>query len=135
MSSTTGQTRSTSRDPNTSQSSKQNMRYKILRTLGRGSFSKVKEAVHLLTGEAVAIKVLDKSRINGEEDMARVDREMKILKSLDHPHLVPVYEIFETDKYFFFVMEHASKGELSDFICEMECLPEEIANKMFCLED
>ena len=122
--------RSDSRDSGTSKS-KQGMRYKILRTLGRGSFSKVKEAVHLLTGEAVAIKVLDKSRICGDEDMARVDREMKILKSLDHPNLVPVYEIFETDKYFFFVMEHASKGELSDYICELECLPENTANKMF----
>ena len=106
-------------------------RYKLLRTLGKGSFSKVKEAVHIVSGELVAIKVLDKAMIAKEEDLNRIKREIKILKVANHPNLISLYEIMETDKYYFFVMEHAQGGELSKYICDRGKLDEKTACKMF----
>jgi 5'-AMP-activated protein kinase, catalytic alpha subunit len=106
-------------------------RYKLLRTLGKGSFSKVKEAVHIISGELVAIKVLDKAMIAKEEDLNRIKREIKILKVANHPNLISLYEIMETDKYYFFVMEHAPGGELSKYICDRGKLDEKTACRMF----
>lgn len=54
--------------------------YLVGRTLGQGTFGKVKLAVHILTGEQVAIKVLEKDKMVDEEDIARVSREIQILK-------------------------------------------------------
>ena len=53
-------------------------KYIILRTLGKGSFGKVKEALHVLSGEKIAIKILEKARIKKEEDLTRIKREIKI---------------------------------------------------------
>jgi 5'-AMP-activated protein kinase, catalytic alpha subunit len=106
-------------------------RYKLLRTLGKGSFSKVKEAVHIISGELVAIKVLDKAMIAKEEDLNRIKREIKILKVANHPNLISLYEIMETDKYYFFVMEHAPGGELSKYICDRGKLDEKTACRLF----
>ena len=106
-------------------------RYKLIKTLGKGSFSKVKEAVHLITGELVAIKVLDKAMITNNEDIIRIKREIKILMTACHPNIVSLYEIMETEKYYFFVMEHASGGELSKYICDRIKLDEKEACRLF----
>ena len=106
-------------------------RYKLLRTLGKGSFSKVKEAVHIVSGELVAIKVLDKAMITKEEDLVRIRREIKILKTSNHPNLISLYEIMETEKYYFFVMEHAAGGELSKYICDRGKLDERKSCRFF----
>lgn len=106
-------------------------RYKLIRTLGKGSFSKVKEAAHIVTGELVAIKVLDKAMVTKEEDLMRIKREIKILKTAIHPNLISLYEIMETEKYYFFVMEHAAGGELSKYICDRGRLDEKRACQMF----
>ena len=106
-------------------------RYKLIRTLGKGSFSKVKEAVHIVSGELVAIKVLDKAMITKEEDLMRIRREIKILKTSNHPNLISLYEIMETEKYYFFVMEHAAGGELSKYICDRGKLDEKKSCRFF----
>lgn len=63
------------------------------KTLGKGSFGKVKEAVHIVTGQKLAIKVLDKEKIAKKGDEIRVDREMKILKTMHHPNIIQLYEV------------------------------------------
>lgn len=92
--------------------------YLILKNLGEGSFGKVKEALHVLTQEKIAVKVLEKSRITTEEEKMRVKREIDILRRIKHPYIVQLYEVIETDKYHFLVMEHMEKGELADYIEE-----------------
>lgn len=87
-----------------------------MRTLGKGSFGKVKEALHVISGEKIAIKILEKDKIKKEEDLMRVRREIEILKRVRHPNIIQLYEVIETSKYFFFVMECAEKGDLSDYI-------------------
>lgn len=91
-------------------------KYIILRTLGEGSFGKVKEALHVVSNEKIAIKILEKAKIKTAEDMQRIKREIDILQRMEHPHIIQLYEVIETNKYFFFVMEVVEQGELSDYI-------------------
>ena len=67
-------------------------------TIGEGTFGKVKEAIHIITGEKVAIKILEKSRITEVADVERVSREIHILKLIRHPNIIQLYEIIETPK-------------------------------------
>jgi 5'-AMP-activated protein kinase catalytic alpha subunit len=56
--------------------------------LGEGTFGKVKLGKHIITGEKVAIKILEKSKISDIADVERVSREIHILKIVKHPHVV-----------------------------------------------
>ncbi len=101
----------------------------MLRTLGKGSFGKVKEALHVISGEKIAIKILEKDKIQKEDDLLRIRREIDILRRVRHANIIQLYEVrlseqvIETGKYFFFVMECAEKGELSDYIESREKYP------------
>ena len=58
----------------------------------------MREGTHLLTQEKVAIKILEKEKINDQADINRVMREIQILKIVRHPNIVQLYEIIETSK-------------------------------------
>lgn len=62
--------------------------YKIEKTIGQGTFGKVKLAIHSLTGEKVAVKILEKDRIADSSDIERVSRELHILKLIRHPNII-----------------------------------------------
>ena len=79
--------------------------YRIEKTIGEGTFGKVKLAVHVPTGEQVAIKILEKSKIHDQEELERVEKEIKYLKMLNHPNIIQIYEIIENSKNFYLVME------------------------------
>ena len=64
----------------------------------------------------VAVKILEKEKINDQKDVERITREIKILKKVRHPNVIQLYEIIETEKELFMIMEHANGGELFDFI-------------------
>lgn len=67
--------------------------YIIEKTLGEGTFGKVKRGTHQLSGEKVAIKILEKDRIVEVADVERVQREIHILKLVRHPHIIQLYEV------------------------------------------
>lgn len=69
-----------------------------------------------MTGEKVAIKVLEKEKILDVSDVERVAREIHILKVVRHPHVVQLYEIIETTKELYLIMEYARGGELFEYI-------------------
>ena len=71
---------------------------------------------HMPTGEKVAIKILEKDRIVDVADVERVAREIHILKLIRHPNIIQLYEIIETPKHLFLVMEFMEQGELFDYI-------------------
>ncbi len=66
----------------------------------------------------MAIKILEKKKIVDVSDIERVSREIHILKMIRHPNLIQMYEIIETTKYLFLVMEYCSGGELFDYIAD-----------------
>lgn len=72
--------------------------YNIEKSIGEGTFGKVKLGTHHLTGEKVAIKILEKDRITDVSDVERVAREIHILKLIRHPNIIQLYEIIETPK-------------------------------------
>jgi 5'-AMP-activated protein kinase catalytic alpha subunit len=86
--------------------------YLLGKTLGEGTFGKVKLGTHILTGEKVAIKILEKSKIKNKGDVERVTREIHILKIMRHPNIIQLYEIIETPKQLYLIMEMAENGEL-----------------------
>ena len=101
------------------------------KVIGEGTFGKVRLGTHSLTGEKVAIKVLEKNRITDLADVERVVREIHILKLIRHPNIIQLYEIIETPKQLYFIMEYASGGELFDYIVEHTRLEESEACKFY----
>jgi len=103
----------------------------LLKTLGEGTFGTVKLGKDLRTNELRAIKILEKSRICNEGDTERVKREIKILKNIEHKHVIKLYDIIETQRRIYLIMEHASGGELFDYIVKKERLPEKEACELY----
>jgi len=62
--------------------------YYVGKSIGEGTFGKVKMGTHTLTGEKVAIKILEKERITDVSDVERVAREIHILKLIRHPNII-----------------------------------------------
>ena len=102
--------------------------YQFIKTIGEGTFGKVKLSVHLPTNEYVAIKILEKSKIHDKEELERVEKEIKYLKVFNHIHIIQIYEVIETDKNFYIVMEYVSGGELFNYIVDHEKLSEKEAS-------
>jgi 5'-AMP-activated protein kinase catalytic alpha subunit len=101
--------------------------YIIGKTIGEGTFGKVKLGTHILTGDKVAVKILEKERINDVADVERVSREIHILKLIRHPNIIQLYEIIETPKQLYLIMEYANGGELFDYIVKKHRVGEEEA--------
>uniref|UniRef100_H2ZG78 Maternal embryonic leucine zipper kinase n=1 Tax=Ciona savignyi TaxID=51511 RepID=H2ZG78_CIOSA len=96
--------------------------YRIKETVGSGGFAKVKRAVHLPTGETVAIKIMDKVALGA--DLPRVKTEIEAMKNLHHHHICRLYQVVETSRKIFMVLEYCSGGELFDYIVQRDRLSE-----------
>ncbi|PNX71996.1 SNF1-related protein kinase, partial [Trifolium pratense] len=105
--------------------------YKMGKTLGIGSFGKVKIAEHVLTGHKVAIKILNRRKIKNMEMEEKVRREIKILRLFMHHHIIRLYEVVETTTDIYVVMEYVKSGELFDYIVEKGRLQEDEARSFF----
>eukprot|EP00871_Galdieria_phlegrea_P005700 jgi/Galph1/617/GphlegSOOS_G5402.1 len=105
--------------------------YVLGKTLGVGSFGKVKLAEHEQTGKKVAVKILNRQKIKSLGMSEKVQREIKILKLFNHPHIVRLYEVIDTPTDIFVVTEYISGGELFDFIVERGRLSEDEARRFF----
>lgn len=67
--------------------------YVLKHTIGKGTFGKVKLGYHVPTEENVAIKILEKNKITDKDDMIRIEREIKISKTLNHLNIVKIFEV------------------------------------------
>uniref|UniRef100_A0A8C9ATP5 non-specific serine/threonine protein kinase n=1 Tax=Prolemur simus TaxID=1328070 RepID=A0A8C9ATP5_PROSS len=92
--------------------------YILLKTIGKGSFDKVKLARHILTGREVVIKIIDKTQLNPTSLLQRLFREVRIMKLLNHPNIVKLFEVIETEKTLYVIMEYGSRGEVFDCLVE-----------------
>ncbi|CAL6112637.1 Kinase [Hexamita inflata] len=98
--------------------------YIIGKTIGEGSFSKVKLGTHLLTNERVALKIIEKAKITESADVQRITREIQILKLLQHQNVVRLYEIIDTPRHLYIIQEYMQNGELFDYIVARKRLSE-----------
>ncbi|KAM3335873.1 hypothetical protein ACQJBY_030045 [Aegilops geniculata] len=108
--------------------------YNLGETLGAGTFGKVMIAYHKLTGHKVAIKILNRRKMKIMEMEEKANREIKILRSfIDfiHPHIIWIYEVIETPKDIFVVMEYCQNGDLLDYIVQKRRLQEDEARRIF----
>ncbi|XP_040976860.1 maternal embryonic leucine zipper kinase isoform X3 [Aquila chrysaetos chrysaetos] len=103
--------------------------YELHETIGTGGFAKVKLARHLLTAEKVAIKIMDKAALG--DDLPRVKIEIDAMKNLSHQHICRLYQVIETSKKIFMVLEYCPGGELFDYIISKDRLSEEEARVFF----
>ncbi|KAJ3274637.1 hypothetical protein HDV01_002479 [Terramyces sp. JEL0728] len=90
--------------------------YRLSKTVGQGEFGKVKLAHHVNTGNEVAIKLVKKEDIQKPGRTEKLIREIDILKSLDNPYIVKLYEVLETERYVGIVTAFASGGELFKYM-------------------
>jgi len=104
--------------------------YTLLKTIGKGQFGYVKLAIHDLTRERVAIKVIQKNRLD-EKTLKMVSREISIMKLLNHPNVIRLYEVIDSEIFLFLVMEYAAGGEIMDFIVTHGKLKERDARRIF----
>ena len=102
--------------------------YNFIKTIGEGTFGKVKLALHKPTKEPVAIKILEKRKINNKKDLERIEKEIKYMKILNHPNIVKIYEIIEDENNFYISMEYVSGGELFNYIVKNKRLEENEAS-------
>ena len=89
--------------------------YKIGKILGEGAFGEVRLCTHRESGEKRAVKVLRKDAMDEDETAAMLN-EINILRGLDHPNVVKIYEYFEDAKRFYIVTQFIEGGELFDEI-------------------
>ncbi|KAJ9167472.1 hypothetical protein P3X46_022123 [Hevea brasiliensis] len=87
-------------------------KYELGKLLGCGAFAKVYHARNLRTGQSVAIKIINKKKIANPTLMSNIKREISIMRRLNHPHIVKLYEVLASKTKIYFVMEFVKGGEL-----------------------
>uniref|UniRef100_A0A671S1D6 non-specific serine/threonine protein kinase n=1 Tax=Sinocyclocheilus anshuiensis TaxID=1608454 RepID=A0A671S1D6_9TELE len=106
--------------------------YRLLKTIGKGNFAKVKLARHVLTSKEVAVKIIDKTQLNSSS-LQKVSLLLHVL-ICDHLSFSPpvkLFEVIETDKTLYLVMEYASGGEVFDYLVAHGRMKEKEARAKF----
>eukprot|EP01135_Chromosphaera_perkinsii_P008945 Nk52_evm1s1532 gene=Nk52_evmTU1s1532 len=104
--------------------------YETDNAIGEGNFAQVKIATHVVTGEKVAIKMIDKTKLD-KTTRPKLYREVRIMKTLAHDNIVRLYEVIDTTDYLFLVLELASGGEIFDYLVSHGRMKEKDARKFF----
>ncbi|XP_037071803.1 5'-AMP-activated protein kinase catalytic subunit alpha-2-like isoform X3 [Pollicipes pollicipes] len=100
-------------------------------TIGKGTFGKVKFAVHQKTQNRVAVKILNREKIKNLDVAGKIKREIQNLKLFRHPHIIKLYQVISTPTDIFMVMEFVSGGELFEYIIKHGKLKEQEARRFF----
>ncbi|KAF9178308.1 hypothetical protein BGZ51_007887 [Haplosporangium sp. Z 767] len=106
--------------------------YVLGKTLGKGSSGCVKLACHRRTNDQVAIKIISKASLANKAAVHRgIEREIAIMKLINHPHVIQLYDVYETEKDLFLIMEYVSGGELFEYLVSRGRLDEAEALRFF----
>lgn len=106
-------------------------KYEVGRTIGEGTFAKVKFAQNSETGESVAMKILDKETILKHKMVDQIKREISIMKLVRHPYVVRLHEVLASRTKIFIILEFVTGGELFDKIVHQGRLSENEARRYF----
>ncbi|XP_042402550.1 CBL-interacting protein kinase 32-like isoform X1 [Zingiber officinale] len=116
---------------NTTKVKRRVSKYELGRTIGEGTFAKVKFARNIETGEPVAIKILDKEKVLKHKLVEQIKREVATMKLIKHPNVVRIYEVMGSKSKIFIVLEFATGGELFDKIVNHGRMREDKARRYF----
>ena len=107
--------------------------YEIGPDIGMGSYAKVKLAVHKKTLKKYAIKIYLKNSIDDEDKKNSIKNEIYILNKLNHENIMKLYDIINTPKYFYLILEYINGISLLDFINQtpLKKIPEKFCKKIF----
>jgi len=106
--------------------------YSIGKVLGEGAYGKVLHATHIMTGHKVAVKTFEKAKLVDLVARKRVSREIRILKYLDHPNIVQLFEVIDQPQRRYIIMEFASGGDLCKYVRDCKRLSEQESHRIFC---
>ncbi|XP_022961147.1 CBL-interacting serine/threonine-protein kinase 24 isoform X2 [Cucurbita moschata] len=106
-------------------------KYEMGRTVGEGTFAKVKFACNTETKEGVAMKVMAKSSILKHKMVEQIKREISIMKIVRHPHIVRLHEVLASQTKIYIILEFVSGGELYDKIVLHKKIPEFESRRYF----
>ncbi|CAD0054132.1 unnamed protein product [Aureobasidium pullulans] len=106
--------------------------YILGQTLGEGEFGKVKMGWKKEGGVQVAIKLIRRETLgNNPNRLPKIYREISILRGLQHPNIVRLHEMVETERHIGIILEYASGGELFDYILNHRYLKDNAARRLF----
>ena len=103
--------------------------YVVQETIGKGGYGEVKKVVHKITGETRAMKIIAKEGCD-EIYMKTVTNEISILRNLDHPHIIKLYEIYQDSHYIYMIIEYMQGGDLFSILQKRKYVNETIAAKV-----
>ncbi|KAJ6731609.1 CBL-INTERACTING SERINE/THREONINE-PROTEIN KINASE 21-RELATED [Salix purpurea] len=106
-------------------------KYRLGRTIGEGTYAKVKLAVDSTNGRPVAIKIMDRKMVMQSDLKNQVQREIRTMKLLHHPSIVRIHEVIGTKTKIYMVMEYVPGGQLADKMSYAKKLSESEARKIF----
>lgn len=107
--------------------------YKVGKVLGKGAYGKVHLGLHKLANMFVAMKSMSKKRLTEgkNNNKVKVDNEVALLKEIDHPGIVQLYEIFETDEHYLIILELCPGGDMIGYVRRRKKLSEDLARHFF----
>jgi calcium-dependent protein kinase len=101
--------------------------YRIGGKLGDGAFGSVRKITHRVTGEVRAVKTIHKKSLRTPEEQATFFNEVSVLRALDHPSILKLYEFYQDDKNYYLITEFCAGGELYDRIINAGSFSEAVA--------
>jgi 5'-AMP-activated protein kinase catalytic alpha subunit len=106
-------------------------KYRLLKTLGEGAFSKVKLGQHVDTNQTYAIKVIDRREVAAQNMENQLQREIDVMSRMDHPGLIKLHEVMNSPRNIFLVLDLAAGGELFNKLAQDGALAEPVARSYF----
>uniref|UniRef100_A0A453HQV9 non-specific serine/threonine protein kinase n=1 Tax=Aegilops tauschii subsp. strangulata TaxID=200361 RepID=A0A453HQV9_AEGTS len=106
-------------------------KYELGRTIGEGTFAKVRFARNTETGDPVAIKILDKEKLLKHKMVEQIKREIATMKLIKHPNVVRIHEVMGSKTKIYIVLEYVTGGELFDTIVNHGRMREDEARRYF----
>lgn len=104
--------------------------YRLERTLGKGQTGLVKLGVHCLSGKRVAVKIINREKLS-QSVLDKVEREIAIMKLIEHPHVLGLFDVYENNRYLYLILELVSGGELFDYLVKKGRLTPKEARRFF----
>ena len=104
--------------------------YKMGKCLGTGAFGEVRLLTHKTSGKECAVKIFRKGTYPTKKAISKLKKEIEILKQLDHPNIIRIYEYFEDQKRLYIIMEKCEGGELYSQIIKLNRFSEVLAVKI-----